>query len=301
MHRPLCALLLLVLPVALVSSTPAQEKSADPVRIGMNQSLFVDVSPILVKLFAPSFNDLCKQCTGIETQMVVCGDPFETTKEVRAGKLEFGVYQGVEFAWASQKNPDLVPLMVAINHHQNIRAHLVVRKDNTAADFNAVRGKDIAYPMKSKEHCRLFLERNCADCGQCEPKSFFNDVSRPYSTETALDQVCTGKVAAAIVETVALDTYQAIKPGCFARLRVVKASERFPVGVIAYQKGKVSDVVLNKFKEGMIAANKNERTREMMNVYQITAFEPVPADYAQTCADIVKAYPPPDPTKVSQN
>src|SRR5262249_22966392 len=146
--------------------------------------------------------------------------------------------------------------------HQNIRAHLVVRKDNTIVDFHGIRGKDIAYPMKSKEHCRLFLERHCADCGQCEPKSFFNEVTRPYSNETAVDQVCAGTVAAAVVETVALDTYQASKPGCCARLRVVKASERFPVGVIAYQKGRVNDVVLNKFKEGMIAANKNDRTRE---------------------------------------
>ncbi len=300
MLRPLSVVLLLGLPFSLISPAPAQVKSSDPVRIGMNQSLFVDVSPILVKLFAPSFNDLCKQCTGFETQMVQSGDTFETTKQVRSGQLEFGVYQGVEFAWASQKNPDLVPLMVAINQHPNIRAHLVVRKDNTAVDFNSIKGKEIAYPKKSKEHCRLFLERNCADCGNCEPKTFFSEVTRPHSTETALDDVCSGKVAAAIVETVALDSYQAIKPGCFARLRVVKASERFPLGVIAYQKGRVSDATLSKFKDGMVAANKNERTREMMNVYQITAFEAVPADYAQTCADIVKAYPPPEPTKVSQ-
>lgn len=300
MLRPLSVLLLLALSFALISQAPAQTKTGEPVRIGMNQSLFVDVSPILVKLFAPSFNELCKQCTGIETQMVQSGDPFETTKLVKAGKLQFGVYQGVEFAWASQRHPDLVPLMVAINQHPNIRGHLVVRKDNNALGFADVRGKEVAYPFKSKEHCRLFLERHCADCGQCEPKTFFSDVVRTNSTEAALDAVCTGKVTAAVVETVALDNYQAIKPGCFARLRVVKASERFPVGVIAYQKGQVDQAVLNKFRDGMVAANKNERTREMMNIYQITAFEPVPADYAQTCADIVKSYPPPEGTKVSQ-
>ena len=300
MLRPLSAVLLLVLSISLASPSHAQVKDADPIRIGMNQSLFVDVSPILVKLFAPSFNELCKQCTGLDTEMALAGDPFETTKLVRNGHLQFGVYQGVEFAWASQKNPDLVPLMVAINRHPNIKAHLVARKDSSVLGFNDVKGKEIAYPMKSKEHCRLFLERHCNDGGQCVPKAFFSEMTRPFSTERALDDVCSGKVSAAIVEQVAWENYQNIKPGCAARLRLAKSSETFPMGVIAYQKGRVSDAVLNKFRDGMVAANKNERTREMMNVYQITAFEPVPADYAQTCAEIVKAYPPPEPTKVSQ-
>ncbi|MCI0684986.1 MAG: PhnD/SsuA/transferrin family substrate-binding protein [Gemmataceae bacterium] len=279
---------------------PAQNKEPDPIKIGMNESLFVDVSPFLVKLFAPSFNELCKECTGFATQMVQSGNPFQTTKLVRDGQLHFGVYQGVEFAWAWQKHGDLVPLMVAINRHPNIKAHLVVRKDSPIVGFACLKGKDIAYPLKNKEHCRLFLERHCADCGQCEPKAFFSQVTRPGGTERALDDVCHGTVPAAIVETVALESYQAIKPGCFARLKVVKASETFPVGVIAYRKGNLTEATLAKFRAGMINANKNERTREMMHMYQITAFEPVPSDYAETCAEIAKAYPPPEALKVSQ-
>lgn len=301
MLRALSAVLLLPCALLFAAPLPAQVKDADPIKIGMNESLFVDVSPFLVKLFAPSFNELCRECTGFTTQMVQSGGPFETTKLVRGGQLHFGVYQGVEFAWAWQKYDDLVPLMVAINRHPNIKAHLVVRKDNTAAGFADIKGKDIAYPVKSKEHCRLFLERNCADCGQCDPKTFFGQVTRPSGTERALDDVCSGTVQAAIVETVALESYQAIKPGCFARLRIVKASETFPVGVIAYRKGNLSETTLAQFRTGMINANKNERTREMMNMYQITAFEPVPSDYAQTCADIAKAYPPPESLRVSQS
>ena len=300
MLRALSAVLLLSCLLLFAVPLPAQDKDPDPIKIGMNESLFVDVSPFLVKLFAPSFNELCRDCTGFPTQMVQCGNPFQTTKQVRDGQLHFGVYQGVEFAWASQKYDDLVPLMVAINRHPNIKAHLVVKKDSAVTGFADLKGKDIAYPLKSKEHCRLFLERNCSDCGQCEPKTFFSQVTRPGGTERALDDVCSGTVQAAIVETVALESYESIKPGCFARLRVVKASERFPVGVIAYRKGNLSEATLAKFRTGMINANKNERTREMMNMYQITAFEPVPSDYAQTCADIARAYPPPESLKVSQ-
>jgi ABC-type phosphate/phosphonate transport system substrate-binding protein len=300
MLRALSAVLVLPCAFVLAAPLPAQDKQPDAIKIGMNESLFVDVSPFLVKLFAPSFNELCKECTGFTTQMVQSGNPFQTTKQVRDGTLHFGVYQGVEFAWASQKHDDLVPLMVAINRHPNIKAHLVVQKDNPATSFADLKGKDVAYPLKSKEHCRLFLERNCADCG-ADPKSFFSQVTRPGGTERALDDVCTGAVQAAIVETVALESYESIKPGCFARLKIVKASERFPVGVIAYRKGQLSEATLAKFRAGMINANKNERTREMMHMYQITAFEPVPSDYAQTCADIAKAYPPPESWKVSQS
>jgi ABC-type phosphate/phosphonate transport system substrate-binding protein len=292
----------LVATAGMITPAPAaQEKDEEPIRIGMSQSIFVDVPLILVKLFAPSFNDLTYECTGLEAKMMVGGDPFELTRKVRGGEMEFGVYQGVEFAWVSQKHDDLVPLMIALNRHKYLKSHLVVRKDSEASGFGDLRGKDLALPKRSKEHCRLFLERSCADSGQCEPKTFFSELKRPNSTETALDEVCAGRVAATVVESVALESYENIKPGCFARLKVIKTSETFPVGVIAYKKGTVSDPVLKKFKDGMISANKNERTREMMNVYQITAFEPVPADYHQLLADIVRAYPAPEAgAKVSQ-
>lgn len=301
MLRPFSVLLLFALALAAVRPAPAQNAQAEPIRIGMSKSIFVDIPPILVQLFAPSFNDLCKQCTGMDAEMVVGGDPFELSRKLRAGELQVACYQGVEYAWAASKYDDIVPLMVAVNRHKNLKAHLVVRKDNAATDFAGLRGKEFALPLKSKEHCRLFLDRGCTDAGQCDAKTFFSQVTRPGGTEAALDDVCSGRVAATIVETTAVENYESIKPGCFARLKVIRSSETFPVAAIAYRKGAVSEAVLNKFRDGMVNANKNERTRELMNVYQITAFEPVPPDYARTCADIIKAYPAPDVSKVSRN
>ncbi|MCS7046598.1 MAG: phosphate/phosphite/phosphonate ABC transporter substrate-binding protein [Gemmataceae bacterium] len=282
-----------------VSTNLAVEKSRTPIRIGMTQSIFVDVPPIFVQLFAPSFNDLTKQCTGIDSEMVVGGDPFEVSRKLRADEIQFGVFQGVEFAWVTQRYDDLVPLMIAINRHRFIKAYLVTRKDRDAGDFIALKGLDIALPKKSKEHCRLFLDKCCAVCGQCEPREFFGTVTRPASTEGALDDVCAGRVAAAIVENVAWENYQSIKPGCAARLKIAKTSETFPVAAIAYRKGAVADEILAKFKAGMAAANKIERTRELMNLFQITAFEPIPHDYADMLAEIVKHYPAPAPVKLS--
>jgi ABC-type phosphate/phosphonate transport system substrate-binding protein len=301
MLRPLSVAAAFAVAACVFAPAPAQNaKEPDTVRIGMTQSIFVDIPPVLVQMFAPSFGELTRECSGLTGQMVVGGDAFELSQRLRAKEVDFAVYQGVEFAWASQKHGDLVPLMVAINRHRFIKAYLVVRKDSTATGFADIKGKDIAFPLKSKEHCRLFLERNCTDCGHCEPKAFFGHVTRPGSTETALDKVCSGDLAAAIVENAALENYQTIKPGCAAKLRVAKTSETFPVAAIVYRKGAINPEVLTKFKEGMLNANKNDRSRELMNVFQVTAFEPVPGDYAQTCADILRAYPPPEPTKVSQ-
>ena len=43
--------------------------------------------------------------------------------------------------------------------------------------------------------------------------------------------------------------------------------EAFPCGVIAYRKGFVSEATLKRFQEGMMAANKIDRTREKVVVY----------------------------------
>ena len=64
---------------------------------------------------------------------------------------------------------------------------------------------------------------------------------------------------------------------------------------MAYHPGALDDDTLNKFRDGMINANKNALGRQFMTLWKLTAFEPVPADFDQTVTAIVKAYPPPAP------
>jgi len=86
-------------PFAVLAPAPGQSsKDPDTVRIGMTQSIFVDIPPILVQMFAPSFGELTRECSGLGGQMVVGGDAFELSKKLRAHEVDFAVYQGVEFA-----------------------------------------------------------------------------------------------------------------------------------------------------------------------------------------------------------
>jgi ABC-type phosphate/phosphonate transport system substrate-binding protein len=149
--------------------------------------------------------------------------------------------------------------------------------------------------MKSKEHCRLFLDRHGNDCGQGDANAFFSQVTRPASMEGALDDVCSGRAAACIVDAETLEYYQDLKPGCWARLRVVKQSEAFPPAVICCRKGVLPEETLARFRNGMISAHKNEKNRDLMAIFMITSFAPLPTDYLETVGDILKTYPSPEP------
>ena len=50
----------------------------------------------------------------------------------------------------------------------------------------------------------------------------------------------------------------------------------------------------------MANANKKTRARDLMALFQLTAFEPIPADHEQTVANILRSYPPPEPARATK-
>lgn len=269
------------------------DRNGGRVKIGLVESMFVDVPRPLVEVMLEPFGSLMRDHTGLDGEMLIAGDALQVGKRLEEERLALGVFHGFEFAWARQRYPHLRPLMVAVYKHRHIRVNLVVKDDCAAAEPADLKGKALALPRRSKEHCRLFLDRTCGECGGCEPKAFFNQVTRPPHIEAGLDDVCLGRVQAAVVDSVSLQSYADVKPAWAARLKVLKQSETFPAGVVAYREGALDEGTLRRFRDGMINANRSQRGREMMNIFKISAFEPVPADYEQTLADILRAYPAP--------
>jgi hypothetical protein len=51
--------------------------------------------------------------------------------------------------------------------------------------------------------------------------------------------------------------------------------------------------LLERFREGMIAAKDTTRGRQLLELCRITRFEAPPADYEHMLTEIAKAYPPP--------
>jgi ABC-type phosphate/phosphonate transport system substrate-binding protein len=270
-----------------------EKPEPDPVRIGMVQSLFTDVPTPLVNLLTPPFKSLMKDFTGLNGQPQAGGDAFEIGKNLMEDKLHLGVLHGVEFAWVAQKYPDIRPLMIAVSKYHALKAHVIVKDDCESVEFAELKGKDFSVPFRAREHLRLYVEKQCTTCAQCDPTSFFSQVSKAPSAEAALDNVLGGKTYATVVDTLAWENYRDVKPGCHKRLKVMKESEAFPTAVIVYRQGALSEKTLDKFRKGMINANKNERGRDLMTLWKLTGFEPVPADYAAKCDAIMKAYPSP--------
>jgi ABC-type phosphate/phosphonate transport system substrate-binding protein len=288
--------------LGLALPMPAEElKPLDPVRIGMVSSLFNDIPAPLIEFLGGPFKTLIKEFTGLEGQLKVGGDAFEVGKKLTDKKLDLAVFHGFEYGWALQKYPELRPLTIAVSKHRQVRAFLVVRGDSDATSFADLRGKDVGFPRKSKEHTRLFLERNCADSAQCSAKAFFGQVVASANVDDALDDILRGKLQGVVTDTMSLEEYEQFKPGCFARLKVIKQSEPFPPAVIAYREGALDADTLRRFRDGMIRANQSARGRDMMSLFKMTAFEPVPDNYGHMIAEILRHYPAPEPVeKLSQ-
>jgi ABC-type phosphate/phosphonate transport system substrate-binding protein len=288
------ALALLVAGLALMpAGAPAQDNgSANTVKIGMAGSLFRDVPEVMVKALTPPFQSLMHEQTGMRGEIVVAGEALDMGRCLNDKELQLGVFQGFEFAWAQQKYPDLRPLVIAVTRHRTLYAYLIVRNDNSAAGLADLKGKTISLPRRTREHCLLFLERACKEMG-AESKDLFTIVNHS-NVEDALDDVVRDKVQAVVVDGVSLEAYEQLKSGCYARLKVLKKSEPFPPSVVAYRQGTLNDATLARFRTGMINANQTPRGRELMALWKLTAFERVPADYAEALAAVLKAYPAPD-------
>jgi ABC-type phosphate/phosphonate transport system substrate-binding protein len=234
---------------------------------------------------------LLESQTGVKSEVVISLDADELAKQLRDGHLQLGVFQGVELARERSQIPELKPLLLAVNRQPSLRAVLVVRKDCRASSAADV-GGSIALPRFSREHCRLFLERRCPwTC--CSGDFAARGVTEPDDAETALNDVVDSKVIGAVVDSTALESFAKMRPGCFAKLKVLQQSERFPCSAIACMAGSLPEGLMGKFREGMARANESVRGQQLLELCRVTRFESVPDDYEQMLTDIAKAYPKP--------
>ena len=284
---------------ALMATAPAGEKDAiltAPVRIGMVNSLFPDTPEATVNAMMQSFAATLESQTGLVGTLTTWGDAVQLGKMLTEDKVHLGVFPGIDFGWARQKCPTIRPLVIAVNQHRQLRALVLVQADAKIEKLADLQGKAFALPQNTREHCHLFLERSLQATGH-EPKKLFAQITRPPTIEDALDDVVDNIVQGVLVDGVALDCYQRRKPGRFSKLKIVEKSEIFPPAVVAYRPGALDDATLAKFRDGMINANKGVPGRQFMTLWNMTGFEPMPADYDQIVEAIVKVYPAPVPAK----
>lgn len=262
------------------------------VKIGMLKSMFREVPAQFVPAMAKPFRSLVKTQTGLDGEIVLADSPLDLRQRLVDNEVQLAVFHGFEYAWVKLKDPTLVPIMLAGTNPNALRAVVVVPANSEAQNVENLRGQTLALPVTAREHTRLYLSRRCP-CDALSQQYFISQTPAPPSVEDALEEVVQGKAQVAVVEALALETFRNRKPGRFKRLRTLEQSEVFPSSVIAYRQGGLDNASVQKFKDGMSTAHKSAMGSRMMLMMKMTQFEPIPQNFDQTMAEIVKAYPPP--------
>ena len=281
-----------ILMVALACALPAAAGDT-PIKAGIPQTFFHDLKEQQIPPIVEPFIDVMKETTGLTGEAITGGDPFAVARKVDGKQLQLGVFFGHEFAWVRTKYPDLKALMVAVDGKGDMRAYVVVPKDSPAKTFADLKGKAVALPNRAKDPVRQFVEKLARDAGADSLKAFAGKAPPPGNVETTLNQLATKKLAAAAVDTPGLNFYRDLQPGLFGRLRVLAESDPFPPAVVAYKPGVLPDAMLNRIRDGLRRADQTESGKEMLKLWRINGFAPVPADFEQQLAAVLKAYPAP--------
>jgi ABC-type phosphate/phosphonate transport system substrate-binding protein len=260
----------------------------------MVKSLFRNVPEPLIKVCAQPFRALVQEQTGFTCKLDPPTDPFKLGEQVANKEIELGVFQGIEFAWVCEKHPELRPLVIAVNVHPTRRAHLILRADDPATSVADLKGKKLAIPRQSRDHCEVFIDRQCRKCGQ-PLGQFFSHVDKSLNVEQALDEVFEETIRAAVVDDIAWECYKRRKPGRAEHLKDFLRSEPFPDTVVAYRVNSLDAATLSRLREGLLTADQNALGRQLLTLWVMTEFQKVPKDFAKMLDEIVRLYPAPEP------
>jgi ABC-type phosphate/phosphonate transport system substrate-binding protein len=289
-----CPLLGGILAASLTLSGPsagAQPAKVDVLRIGTSGTISSE-KEAKEKGALQSLRKFIKDESGLENETARQRDWQELADKMAKGELHLGVYQGYEFAWAQEKQPNLKPLALAVNVHRYPVVYVVTQKDNKADQLTALQGQSLAIPAEGQRLVRLFVEHEAQAAGKA-PEAFFSKVASAETAEDALDDVVDGGVQAAAVDRAALEAYKRRKPGRFKQIKEVAHSQPLPPPVIAYYGDVLDAGTRQRFERGLLAAKGKEAGQTMLTLFRLTAFESAPEDFAKVLADARKTYTPP--------
>jgi ABC-type phosphate/phosphonate transport system substrate-binding protein len=285
--------ILILIALASVSFGADDKKSDTPrtLHVGIIASFYRDHAEETVKTTIESFKELMLAQTGFQGDPIKVESVDRLAEDLEKDRMQLGVFFGHEFAWVREKHPDLKPLVIVVNQLQYQRCYLLVRNDVKLSSFADLKGKSLAIARHTPEPCHLFLERKCQEAGG-KAESFFSKITNPDNVEVALDDLVDGSAQAIIVDEVALTAYKRRKPGRFAKLKELEKSPVFPAAVVTYRPDKWNDADLTTIKDALLNAHQNPEGRQLLTMWKLTGFEPVPEDYEKQLKSIVEVYPP---------
>jgi ABC-type phosphate/phosphonate transport system substrate-binding protein len=294
-RRRSVGLLLAALSVILGGAALIPARATRPeatVQIGMIESLFRGSDTAVMLAQTQPFSELLYSQTGVRGQFTIIPDAHEMAKQLREEKLQLGIMHGIEYAWIKGEYPELQPLLLAYNQTIKLKGYLLVHRDSPLQTVGDLKGKTLAFPKRSLNHCYLFLHKAIGDAGH-NPAGFFAPTACPANIDAALDAVVDGTADAVVVDGVSYEVFKSRKPGRAAKLRVLKESGLFPTATIVYKPSAANEEMVRKFRDGLTTAHERVLGRQMLTLWRLSNFGHVPQEYSQLLNDVLKEYPEP--------
>lgn len=264
----------------------ADEAGPRKLRIGMIDTLFEDRDDARVRGQIEPFARVVRQQAQRDGEFVMVKGVDAAASDMQADRLQMAVLHGWEYAWLQETCPDVEPLLVAVNDVTTQKAHVLVAKDCPAKDLMDLKGQTMAIARRMPNFIRFYLDRLSPTP---EESRFKTLVER--DTEAGIEAVIDGKAQVTVVSTSAWNVYQNRKPVRAQRLRVLQESTTFPPPCLVYQKGKVKQDVLERFRDAMLKAHEGTEGRQTLTLWRISSFQPVPVNYQELVDAIRKEYP----------
>jgi len=277
---------------AALNLTLAADDRSALVKIGITRSQLRDQDQAKFNSMAKEFRTVLQQRTGLKGDIVAVDSAEDVRKQLEAGTLQLGGATGIEFGWMRSKQPDLEPLMITVSPPDALIGAVIVAKDSQVKSFADLRGQILSLPKGNRANIEVYISRLCRLAGS-NSKEFFAETRRPSTIEDALEDLVEHRAQVVVTDMSGVRTYQRLKPGRYARLRILEQSDPFPPGVTVYMKGKLDPDARQRFLAGMTDVHKTESGARLMSFMGIKEFQPVPADYIKQVTDKLKDYPPP--------
>jgi ABC-type phosphate/phosphonate transport system substrate-binding protein len=290
-----CSLLLLFWLVDSFSVLASAERSATQdqvMHIGTTVN-FSQLSGVKEEDARAKLREFIKQETNFDNDINSMKNWIELGSKLTAKEMQFGIFQGYEFAWASERFPSLKPLVIAVKVERYPAAYVMAKSDNKATTLAGLKGQSMAIPRASQGFPRFFLERETLGQG-AKLSDFFSKVTTPDELEDGLDDIVDGIVDACVVDQAGLEAYERRKPGRFEKLKQVVKSQPFPSHVVAYDDKDTDVTTRDQFRAGLLGAGDKDLGPKVLNLFKLTAFEAPRPDFDKILRDVRAKYPAPN-------
>lgn len=262
-----------------ISPLRGQEKLV----VGLADTVFAGQSKEKIVAQIKPFSAIVEKETGTPAEFKVV-DLATLDKEFASGKIPLVFVTGLEYGWLKAAGQKITPLIIVDNDPGATATTLLVPQTSSVTKWEELEGKKVAtdkFPFLSQYFLKATMKKEAGSFFKLEAKANADD-----AIESVLDKESEG----VIVTGLGWNTFQERKPGRAKRLKPILTSPEFPAAAFVAH-GNTDKGIVKKFEQAMLNAAKDTEGKQVLTLYKLKGFKPLPADYEKQVEEIVKKYP----------